>query len=169
MDINIKRFVDIDIKYHVASSTGSIRDTAALLTSEGTAKDDKVFSSYEEMASNSTYKQLTSTMTYAKLFFMNGGLKLHVYCGIVDKEGLVSKIKALPNEEIVVASTLEYSIMRSAASDLTNQMGEAGDISKIYGINQKIALFSVKNSHSVNVLFKMSVFNKSCQSVLLKV
>lgn len=140
MDINIKRFVDIDIKYHVASSTGSIRDTAALLTSEGTAKDDKVFSSYEEMASNSTYKQLTSTMTYAKLFFMNGGLKLHVYCGIVDKEGLVSKIKALPNEEIVVASTLEYSIMRSAASDLTNQMGEAGDISKIYGINQKILL-----------------------------
>lgn len=140
MDINIKRFVDIDIKYHVVSSAGSIRDTAVLLTSEGAVKDDKIFSSIEEIESNSTYKQLTSVVTYAKVFFMNGGLKLHVYCGITDKDALVSKIKALPNDEIVVATNLEYSIMRSAASELTNDMGKSGDISKIYGINQKILL-----------------------------
>lgn len=138
MDINIKRFVDIDIQYHEPSSISSIRDTVALLTSEGTVNTSKVFSSLAEFKADSTYNAYATTAKYAEMFFNNGGIKLHVYCGITSASAIQTAIKALPNSEIVVAYTGSFDDIKEAASAQTAAEGTTGSISAVYGINQKI-------------------------------
>lgn len=140
MDINVKRFVNIDIHHKVSSSVSSIRDTAVLLTSEGVTGTSKIFSSYNDMLQDATYKTYTETLKYAKVFFDNNGIKLDVHCGIADKATIISTISALPESEIVVAFTGSSSIMKDVATEMTSSIGTTDDITKIYGINQKILL-----------------------------
>ena len=68
MDINIKRFVDIDIQYHVPSSVSSIRDTVVLMTSEGTTGQNKVFNSLATLVADATYGKLTETVNILSRF-----------------------------------------------------------------------------------------------------
>lgn len=140
MDINIKRFVDIDIQYHVPSSSSSIRDTAVLMTSEGTAEQSKVFNSLATLIADETYGKLTETVKYATVFFNNGGIKLDIHCGIKDATGIVDEIKKLPNSEIVVAYTGSFDTLKEAATTMTSKEGTTGSIDAVYGINQKIIL-----------------------------
>jgi hypothetical protein len=139
MDINIKRFVDIDIQQHVASTISSIRDTAVLMTTEGTA-GSKVFSSIDELTKDKTYGGFAKAVAYAKLFFNNGGIKLDIHCAIANADGIVSEIKTLPNSEIVVAYTGDYTVMKEAAEKMTANEGTTGNISAVYGISQKILI-----------------------------
>ena len=140
MDINIKRFVDIDIQYHVASTISSIRDTAVLMTSEGTTNQSKIFSSLAEFTADTTYGKLTETAKYATIFFNNGGIKLDIHCGISDASGIVNEIKKLPNSEIVVAYTGTFDVLKEAATTMTTSEGTTGSIDTVYGINQKIII-----------------------------
>lgn len=139
MDINIKRFVDIDIQYHVANTVSSIRDTTVLMTPEGSA-GSKVFSSLAEFTADTTYGKLTETAKYVDVFFRNGGIKLDIHCAIADAAAIVAEIKKLPNTEIVVAYAGEFDEIKEAAETLTSQKGTTGNITAVYGINQKILL-----------------------------
>lgn len=139
MDINLKRFVDIDIKHHVPSTFNSIRNTAVLMTTEGTA-GSKIFSSIDELIADKTYSGFAKAIAYAKIFFSNGGVKLDIHCAIADANGIVSEVKKLPNSEIVVAYTGDYAVMKEAAEKITANEGTTGDISAVYGINQKILI-----------------------------
>lgn len=140
MDINIKRFVNIDIKYHVPSSVSSIRDTVVLLTSEGTTDSNKVFSSLAEFKNDETYSTFTTTSKYAEIFFNNGGIKLDIHCGIANSNAIISEIEKLPTTEIIVAYTGDFSEMKTAAEAYTAKEGSTDNISSVYGINQKILL-----------------------------
>lgn len=153
MDINIKRFVNIDIHQKILSSVSSIRDTAVLLTSDGNANSNKVFSSYAAMLADNTFKSYEETLKYAKVFFDNGGIKLDIHCGIVSKDAIVLEIKSLPTSEIVVAYAGDATMMEEAAIEITTQSGDVNDITKVYGINQKILLSRVataKDDSSIN-------------------
>lgn len=150
MDINIKRFVDIDIQYHVPSSISSIRDTAVLMTSEGTSGQHKVFNSLAALEADSTYGALTETVKYAAVFFNNGGIKLDIRCGISNAAGIVNEIKNLPNSEIVVAYVGNFSVLKEAATTMTSSAGTTGNITTVYGINQKIILARAESSEIVD-------------------
>lgn len=143
MDINIKRFVNIDIKHRVESSISSIRDTAVLMTSEGTASvnnDEKVFSSYADFANDATWKQYTNALSYAKIYFENGGIKLRVKLAIKNSAAILAYITSLPTKEIVIAYAGDEAEIEKAATSLTEAEGTTDDITKVYGINQKILL-----------------------------
>lgn len=154
MDINIKRFVNIDITHHEASTTNSIRDVAVLMTSEGTTSiEDKTFSSLSEFKADSTYANLTETSKYAEMFFNNSGIKLHIFCGISSSNDIISTIDKLPNEEIVIAYCGNESEIEKAALSMTSNEGSTSDITKVYGINRKIfvaRLESATDKKSIN-------------------
>lgn len=150
MDINLKRFVDINIQYHTPSSISSIRDTAVLLTSEGTAGQNKVFSSLTEFKTDNVYSKLVETAKYAAIFFDNGGIKLDIHCGISDATGVVNEIKNLPNSEIVVAYCGNFTTLKEAAITITSNKGTTGTIGAIYGINQKILVARISTDAIVD-------------------
>lgn len=140
MEINLKRFVDIDIQSKVISSSTSERDTVVLLSSEGQSENNKIYSSLKEFNSDPNTSSLTKTKKYAEMYFSNGGLKLDVRYKIASNTDIVSEIKKLPYNEIVVAYCGTYSEMKTAATTITASKGSVGSINSTYGINQKILL-----------------------------
>lgn len=157
MDINIKRFVNIDIKYNVESSISSIRDTVVLMTSEGIKGTSKTFSSYSEISKDETYKSYSNALSYAKVFFDNGGIKLDVHCGIANSNDITTLISSLPTNKIVIAYAGNESEIETAATTLTEEKGTTDDITKVYGINQKILLGRVTAAKDCSTIDNFAV------------
>lgn len=127
MSVDLRRFVDIDIKQKELSEFKSTRETIALFTSEVGFAGIVTASTYVTSCAN-----MTNTLAYLKIFFANGGIKANVINGDVS----VAALKALPNEQIIVASvsasqnaTTLKAIISSYNSDAT-----------VYGINEKIVI-----------------------------
>ena len=76
-NINLRRFVDVDILYHSMSTVQSTRDVVVLLTAEGTLGNDDTFASYSDFVSGTTGQTMTMSDKYAKVFFDNGGFCIH--------------------------------------------------------------------------------------------
>lgn len=132
MGLNIKRFVNIDIKPSTLSTVISTRDTVALFVTE--SGTDAVYSSYSALAAT---EKNDTTKAYAKIYFDNGGIKLAVYHSAgTDATALAKKIAALSNDIIVVAYTGEFTVLNSVA--VTRKTGSASNIDAIYGVNEKI-------------------------------
>lgn len=129
--IDLKRFVDVDIVYHTSSAIQSTRDTVVLLSSEGSDKIDDVYSSLQEVYAKFEEKTYPKTRAYAKVYFENGGLKLHIINAISDKAAAENAIKTLPLEQIVIAYIGSYTDVKAIA--------KARETS-VYGIDQKILL-----------------------------
>lgn len=157
MDINIKRFVDIDIQYHITNTVSSIRDTVVLMTTEGEAGNNKIFDSLSALNADSTYNQYTKAIQYADIFFRNGGIKLDIRCGITTNEQIVEEISKLPTTEIIVAYTGEFTELQEAAETLTAKEGTVGNISAIYGINQKILIGRVEEASDYSTINNFAV------------
>jgi len=148
-NINLRRFVDVDILYHSMSTVQSTRDVVVLLTAEGTLGNDDVFASYAEFVSGTAGQTMTMSDKYAKVFFDNGGIKLRVIQGITSAN-LQSAISSLADEYIIVAYTGSYSDMKTAAQARENS-------STIYGINQKILLGRTNDSSDTDVVKNFAV------------
>lgn len=131
-NINIKRFVDVNIVQHVTSSVNALRDTVVLITTEGNIDTVNTYNSYSQWNADATTKTLITTTAYIKMFFDNGGNKVKVIRGIT-QDKLAETIASLKNEEIIVAYTGDYANIKTVA-----QTREAD--TRIYGINQKILL-----------------------------
>ena len=132
MGLNIKRFVNIDIKPSTLSTIISTRDTVALfVTAAGT---DKVYSSYSELTGIETDN---TTKAYAKIYFDNGGIKLAVYHSAgTDATTLAKKVADLTNDIIVAAYTGDFAVLNDVA--VNRATGTASDIDSVYGVNEKI-------------------------------
>jgi len=134
MDINVKRFVDINIQYHEASTNSSIRDTAVLYHNDtGT---DGIYASLSEITLTGSFASTSNVYKYAKVFFDNGGIKLDIRKAST-KEEVKADIANLSTKEIVIASCVKdfFNTMKSIAEEYTND-------STVYGVNQKIFLAS---------------------------
>lgn len=136
MDINVKRFVDIDIQYKTIATANATRDTSVLLTIEGTAGTNTLCESLEDYKSK--IKNLTNTDKFAEIYFNNGGNKLYVMQGIT-KTTLSDTIATLQNDYIVVAYTGDYVDIKNVAKT------READAS-IYGVNEKILLGRIQSS-----------------------
>lgn len=78
MSIDLRNFVQINLNYFLTKPLDRIRDTAVLLTCDETIDKNKIYSSFN------TFKEdiiSSNLIKYAKCFFNNKGLKLHLIGG----------------------------------------------------------------------------------------
>lgn len=145
-NIDIRRFVDIDILHHTGSHVDSTRDTVVLLTNESTL-DQNTYEEYDSIteymagqfysngagADSNTYK-------YVATYDQNGGAKIRVVKigNYSDSSTFASNMKTLidglDNKFIVYACTDNDNTKMIALASLLNSDGEH------YGIKQKIIL-----------------------------
>lgn len=141
-ELNIKRFVDINILTNVTSTVNSTRDIVVLFTTEGKAGNDDTISSLSEWT-KLAYEDVDKTTSYVSVYFNNGGNKLRVIQGITTSE-FTDKVASLSNEEIVVALVDNADVVIATA-----KTREAD--STIYGINEKILLTRVNAENTDSV------------------
>ena len=137
-EINIKRFVDIDIEQHVHSTVSGTRGTVVLYTSEGTKGTTNLIESLGDAAGH--YASMATTMAYLEMFFNNGGVSVLVVEGMPASAVTNDVISALDNKYIVICAanpasntTATYNALKAVAT------ARAAD-TNIYGINEKIIL-----------------------------
>ena len=137
-EINIKRFVDIDIEQHVHSTVSGTRGTVVLYTSEGTKGTTNLIESLGDATGH--YASMATTMAYLEMFFNNGGVSVLVVEGMPASAVTNDVISALDNKYIVICAanpasniTATYNALKAVATT------RAAD-TNIYGINEKIIL-----------------------------
>lgn len=139
-NIDLKRFVDINIKRHVDSQLIGTRDTVVLYSSAGTTGTTNLVTSLTQAASlygTSGSTPDATTYAYLEVFFNNSGAKVLVVEGYGYDELTADVIASLENKYILIACAIPstnaaagYTAMKTLATT------RAGD-STIYGINEK--------------------------------
>lgn len=140
-DVNLKRFVDINIQPHITKSIDAIRDTIALFTYEGTESTVKEFSNLAEV----TYDAESDTYKYLKVYFDNGGIKAKVYEGINYSALTKDMLKSLPNELIAVACVASDENVEACYTALKTLVIAMNADTTVYGINEKFIIARTKN------------------------
>ena len=140
--IDLKRFVDINIKQHVVASVVGTRDTVVLFTSEGSAGTTLLLESLAD--AEGIKATMPNAYAYAKVFFDNAGVKILLKEGVAIDNITADVLKSLDNSYICVAYA---SSSNDAAANYTKlkQLAttRAGDAT-IYGINEKLILAATK-------------------------
>lgn len=139
-EIDLKQFVDINIKSHVTTAVNGIRDTVVLYSPDGDLGTVKEFSSLSEV----TYLQNTTTYAYLKQFFDNGGVKVRVYEGINYSSVTKEMITKLPNDYICIIAAAQDSDKEECYVAMKNLAVSLNTDSTIYGINEKLIITSTK-------------------------
>lgn len=184
--IDIRNFVDVNILYKKQSKVKSTRETVVLFTDDSNIFSDDwdtpdyIYSSFEEVQevyldmSAQTIQTIEASPNiyvayhYAKVYFENGGIKLHVVqisspkesyiAGGLDKEYTIpnidDKLNSLPDEEIVIALAPVNQIATDETEENFNWSNHLEYVARMnkdynelktsYGVKQKIFL-SVNN------------------------
>ena len=146
MSVNLRRFVNLNITRATRNTVNPIRDTVALFGATSTDIDDNediIFISGKTVTYREGGKQkkkyvlrsinneiieyeeadfnTTPLYAYAKKFFDNGGIKLHVYQGYPTCDGEESNLlkindKFVPDEEIAIAWMGTWTESQSSAA-----------------------------------------------------
>lgn len=133
-NIDLRNFVDINIKKHLPSVVIGSRDTVALFTETNTGEEGthtkRTFNKYSDIAT--AFPGNENLLAHAKTYFDHGGRKLLICEGYatVTKDDIV----ALPDEIICVAFAKEEA---SNLALLTAAQALASDVN-VYGIKEKI-------------------------------
>lgn len=153
-NVNLKKFVDINIQKHITAVVSGTRDTVVLLTKEGSG-DDVIFESYtqaqEILTPASTY---TRTLAYLNVYFNNGGIKCLVHRdSSLDLNKIKAYIDSLDNKYIIVAYTgtdsLEMMVNVASARELDED---------VYGVNEKLLLTNIPLS-DISSMSNVSIKN----------
>lgn len=153
MNIDLRKFVDINIQEHVHETVYGTRDVVALFTDYG--EKGKTYPEYNnpEKSSNivvnmqdahskyDSYPEASTLLQYLEVYFEHGGSKVAVYEGYdtLTKEDVLS----LPDEQICVAYASSSDVY-SLLSDLAVSINED---SNVYGIKEKM-IFARTTSYS---------------------
>lgn len=137
-NIDLKKFVDINIQPHVTSVVTGIRDTVVLFTPEGTVNTVTTFTSL----ANVPYTEDSITFAYLKQYFDNGGIKAEVHEGIAYSALTKDIITSLDNSKICIACATSSDYLEQCYNALKSLAISMNADSNIYGINEKIILAS---------------------------
>lgn len=137
-NIDLKQFVDINIKAHVTSTVTGIRDTVILYTPEGELGTIKEFSSLTDV----TYLKNTDTYAYLKQYFDNGGVKVRVIEGVGYNALTKEMITALEDKYICIACVVPTENKEQGYVAIKNLAVTMNSDSSIYGINEKLLITS---------------------------
>lgn len=137
-NINLKRFVDIDIVQHVASIVTGTRDTVVLFTSEETDGQEHIVSSLSD--ANTLYASKPKTLAYLQMYFLNGGAKVRVIENTSYSDITNDVLSSLNNTDICVAYAASDSEKASAYAALKALAIARSAEQTVYGINEKLIL-----------------------------
>ena len=145
MSINLKRFVDIDIKQHVETRLSGTRDEVILYTSEGSAGTNLLLESLADAVKIKT--SMPIAYAYAEVFFNNNGAKLKVIEGVPYANITKELLMALDNKYICVTYAASkddtekvYAALETVANNMQPVKMSGENQSSIYGINEKLIL-----------------------------
>lgn len=140
MAIDIRRFVDVNIKPHLTSAIEGTRKTVILFTNETNANTSApiIVESYEQAEVSCV--GMPNTLIYLNIFFNCKGASVKVIGGVASD---AIDLSVLTNEEIIVAYAGDsinigtiYSNMKALAIENEPNDAELG----IHGVNEKIFL-----------------------------
>jgi hypothetical protein len=148
-DIDVRRFVDINIKQHVETQISGTRDTLVLYTHEGTLgkisgnttdtiSDKEILASWA--AANAAYPTATfpDTNVYLSMYFQNSGARVVVIEGVDYTKLTVDMLKSLDNKFILIglcSAKMNVELAYDALKKLATARETDNDI---YGVNEKI-------------------------------
>lgn len=148
-DIDVRRFVDINIKQHIESAISGTRDVLVLYTHEGeqgkisgkvseTITDDLIFASYGAAAEVYDAVSFPDTNAYLSMYFNNSGARVVVIEGYAANSLTADVVKRLDDKFILIALCDSNENANAALTTLKN-IATTREIDKtVYGINEKI-------------------------------
>lgn len=159
-DIDVRRFVDINIKQHVETQISGTRDTLVLYTHEGTSgkisgntttsiSDKEILASWAAASAIYTVESFPDTNAYLSMYFQNNGARVVVIEAVDYEELTAEMIKSLDNKYILVGLCSAKANAESAYSALKAIATSRESDSSIYGVNEKI-IFARTETYSDN-------------------
>lgn len=127
-NIDLRKFVDINIQKHVDAVISGTRETVALFTDVGNKGTVRIISNLAD--AKAAYSSNADVLKYLTMYFNHNGCKVAVYEGYasITKDDIL----ALPDEYICIASTnMSYNGLSGLAEDLNLDAA-------IYGIKEKL-------------------------------
>lgn len=144
-EINLKRFVDINIQPHISESINSTRNTVALFTYEGSSSDTpKVFNSMQDVINDGTFNSSSDTYKYLQVYFNNYGVSANVYCGMPYTSLTKDVVLNLSNDLIYIACVVQDDNIEACYSALKALAQSLDSDNTVYGINEKLILARTK-------------------------
>lgn len=148
-DIDVRRFVDINIKQHVESVLSGTRDVVILYTHEGTQGKisgveqesitaSSIFASYSAAAAVYDKATYPDTNAYLAMYFNNGGARIVVIEGYSYNSLTADIIKQLPNEYILIALCAAAANANNAFTTMQGIATSRETDASVYGVNEKI-------------------------------
>lgn len=148
-DIDVRRFVDINIKQHVETQISGTRDVLVLYTHEGvlgkisgntvtTIGTNEILTSFA--AASAIYKldSFPDTNAYLSMYFQNSGAKVVVIEGVDYTELTSEMISSLANEFILIGLCEDVTNAELAYAKLKTIATTRETDANVYGVNEKI-------------------------------
>lgn len=148
-DIDVRRFVDINIKQHVETRISGTRDTLVLYTHEGTfgkisgntvtsIGDNEILASWAAASAVYPARTFPDTNVYLSMYFQNAGARVVVIEGVDYTNLTADMLKSLDNKFILVGlcatkdnAELAYAALKRIATTRETD-------NDVYGVNEKI-------------------------------
>lgn len=167
-DIDVRRFVDINIKQHVESAISGTRDVLVLYTHEGergkisgrtteTITNDLIFASFSAAAEVYDATNFPDTYAYLSMYFNNAGARVVIIEGYAANSLTADIVKTLDNQFILIA-LCDSSKNANAALTTLKSIATSREADKsVYGVNEKIvfARTTTKTDDSVITNFAL--------------
>lgn len=148
-DIDVRRFVDINIKQHIETQISGTRDTVILYTHEGTVgkisgnttntiTENEKISSWSQANTIYNSSMFPDTNAYLSIYFQNAGARIVVIEGIDYSALTYEMIASLDNEYILITSCSSIDDATEAYEKLKTIASVRETNNDIYGVNEKI-------------------------------
>lgn len=123
-EINIKRFVDVNILTNVQSTYSGTRGMLTLYTPEGVSGHEgatgNVFTSYADAAKELNSTTFAQTLAYLKIFFDHGGASVHVIEGTAYGDLTAELIRNLPMDRILIGCVIPVANVTAGFTAMIN-------------------------------------------------
>lgn len=139
-EIDVRKFVDINIQAPVIRSIDATRKTVVLFTPEGVNGTIVEFESYEDAVAALNSITFANTLKYLRVYFANGGLICRVIQGMAYTALSTTVLKALANDYIVVACVIPDADIDTAYPSTLDLAQAMEADANVYGVNEKIIL-----------------------------
>lgn len=148
-DIDVRRFVDINIKQHVETQISGTRDTLVLYTHEGTLgkisgntvdtiSDNEILASWAAASAIYNKTGFPDTNAYLSMYFQNSGARVVVIEGVDYTDLTADMLKSLDNKFILIGLCAASENVELAYAALKTIATSRESDADVYGVNEKI-------------------------------
>lgn len=166
-DIDVRRFVDINIKQHVETQISGTRDTLVLYTHEGTfgkisgntvtsIGDNEILASWAAASAVYPAQTFPDTNAYLSMYFQNAGARVVVIEGVDYTALTADMLKSLDNKFILVGLCAAKENVELAYAALKKIATTRETDKDIYGVNEKIIFGRTMTTTDTDVIMNFA-------------